>query len=47
MEDMIRLSEISCEEVFENPQFRAEYDAWLDERAMETLDNEEYLKTVD
>ena len=42
MEDMI-----SCEEVFENAQFRAEYEAWLDDRAQEALDNEEYLKTVD
>ena len=47
MEDMIRLSEISCEEVFQNPQYRAEYEAWLDERAQEALDNEQYIKSVD
>ncbi len=47
MEDMIRLSEISCEEVFENPQYRAEYEAWLDERAQEAIDNEQYTKSVD
>tara|TARA_R100000152_G_C6725917_1_gene151209 strand:- start:598 stop:780 length:183 start_codon:yes stop_codon:yes gene_type:complete len=33
MEDMMKLADISCEEVFENPIYRAEYEAYLDEQA--------------
>lgn len=33
MEDMMKLADVSCEEVFENPIYRAEYEAYLDEQA--------------